>query len=237
MKKRIFVFLILGLVLLTLVSAETSFFVKKNTNYSINFICKLGGNVCPGGTNCNLSIRYPNSSYMISDSLTINVGNSKFEYNITQSQTSTSGEYSSVIECANTASNGTFSFIYEVNPSGIRTSQERTATITRSIYFIFGIAILLFLVFLFGKFPPPVRYTLLIFSLVFILIGINILLIGMQDEVVNPKLETFFSGFTVISWYFYWFAAGLLVIMWLFSIIQTILYNKNMQNLKKYGLA
>jgi len=96
-----------------------------------------------------------------------------------------------------------------LNPAGIEPTSQRTDSTTRSIYFIFGIALLLFLAFFFTKQAVPVKWTVFIFAIIFFLIGINIIFVSLQDEIVNPKLETFFSGFTVISWYFYYFAAGL----------------------------
>jgi len=69
------------------------------------------------------------------------------------------------------------------------------------------------------------------------LIGINLILVSLQDEVVNPRIEGFFDGFTVISFIFYWFAAGLLIIMWFFTMLNTWIQKKNMNNLRKQGLA
>jgi len=99
------------------------------------------------------------------------------------------------------------------------------------------VAVLLFLAFLFVNSAPPVKWTYFAVSILFFLISINLIFVSLQDETINPKLETFFDAFTAISWYFYWFIAFLLILMWGFTFMQTWIMNKNLANAKKYGLA
>jgi len=72
-------------------------------------------------------------------------------------------------------------------------------------------------------------------SILFFLIGINIMFVGLQNEVVDPKLETFFDGFTAISWIVCWFIFGLLILMWIFTFFQTFFYRKNLNNFNRFG--
>lgn len=158
-------------------------------------------------------------------------------YTLNATQTAQKGEYSYFVTCTNGELNKTESFDFLVNPSGITPSDQRTNAMTRSIYFIFGLGILLFLGFLFTKQKTPVKWTFFATSILFFLIGINIIFTSLSDEIVSPALENFFSGFTAISWYLYWFIAGLLILIWFFTFINTWLFRKNMNNARRYGLG
>ena len=229
-------FFFIGLILLPFISGS-SFYIPKDTDYSIKFNCKLDGSICSTTATCNVSIDYPNSSILVDNQVAQLISNARYNYTLNVTQNSMVGEdYTLSITCYDGNVNGSQIVTYGINPSGIRPSEQRTDTITRSIYFIFIIGILLFIGFLFTKQSIPVKWTFFAFSIIFFLIGINIIFISLQDEIVNPKLETFFSGFTVISWYFYWFIGGLLIIMWALTFLNTWLLKKNMSNAKKYGL-
>jgi len=233
----IFLFIIIALAIAPTLSAATSFYVPKGENYSISFNCKIDGAICTGSSLCNISINYPNSSSLIENQPANNTGNAIYQFNLTGNQTGTVGEHKMNLVCFDGSVNGSQSVIYEVNPSGIRNTQQRTDTITRSIYFMFGIGILLFIAFLFTTQSIPTKWTFFGVSIMFFLIAINLLFTSMQDEIVNSRLETFFSSFTVISWFFFWFVAGLLIIMWALTFIQTYIFKKNMDNARRYGLA
>jgi len=230
----VFFLLVLVLLVLPLISAQDiAFYVEKNTNYSIQFSCNIDGSMCSNEASCNATIT--NTTTLMADVATSNLLNARFEHNITNNETATPGEYTLKIDCVDGNSNGTSTIIYEVNGAGIRSSEQRTQALSRSIYFIFGIGILLFIAFLFASQSVPAKWTFFIFSVLFFLIGINILFIGLQDEGINPRLENFFDGFTVISWYFYWFAAGLLIIIWAFTFFNTWFYKKNLRNVQRFG--
>ena len=230
-----FVFLFLLLSLLSSVSAS-SFYIPQNTNYSLKFNCEIDEAICSDSATCNISIEYPNSTSLIDNDDATFIANGRYNYSLTDSQNSVLGEdYVLSIACFDGTVNGTQTVNYGINPSGIRPSEQRTNTITRSIYFVFVIGILLFVAFLFVKQSAPVKWTFFAVSIIFFLIGINTIFISLQDEIVNPQLENFFSAFTAISWYFYWFVAGLLIIMWIFTFINTWILKKNLSNLQKYG--
>jgi len=226
---------LLFLILFPLVNAMTEFYIEENTEYSILFTCKNSGEKCSVSANCNLSINYPNSSVLISNQEADNIGGGYYQINLTTSQTTPPGEYTSKMDCLDGSENGISTFTYEINPSGIRPSTEKTTSISRGIYFTMVLAILLFIAFLFSNQKIMVKWTYFSVSLLFFLITLNILFVGIQTEVVNPALETFFDGFTAIMWYLFWFVSGLLILMWIFTFIQTWFYKKNQKNLQRFG--
>ncbi len=237
MRGVFFLIVLASLFLIPTISAVNSFYVPQNSNYSINFGCEIDEAICSNTAECNVSIYFPNSTALIQQSAATNLNGGEFEINLTFNQTATVGEYKINFACYDSDTNGTQTTYYEVNPSGIRSSEQRTDTISRSIYFMAGIALILFISFLFVKTSIPVKWTFFAFSILFFLISINLIFTSLQDETINPKLETFFGSFTAISWYFYWFIAGLLLIMWILTFMNTWILKKNLANAKRYGLA
>ena len=171
------------------------------------------------------------------DESSSNLGNGEFEINLTINDTRNTGEYQLKMSCFDNDVNGSSTTYYEVNPSGIRSNQERTNTISRSVYFMLIIAVLLFLAFLFVSKSVPVKWTYFALSMLFFLISINLIFTSLQDETINPKLETFFSSFTATSWIMYWFIAGLLIIIWGITFVNTWIYKKNLKNAQRFGIA
>lgn len=241
MRKIMLIMMCIALIsLIGLASAETSFFVQKGENYNITFTCKNTKNdlsICSGSATCNITIHNPNSTLLIDNQAATNLNNGKFYYALNENQTATNGEHLAWVGCSDGGLNSSSSFTYEVNPTGIRPSDQKTMSISRTIYFTLIIGILFFIGFLFVKQKPPVKWTFFIFAIFFFLITLNILFVGLQDAVVNPRLESFFDSFTAISFYIYWFLAGVLGIMWFLSFLQTWFFKKNLRNMQKYGLA
>jgi len=233
MKPVILIFVIV-LIALPLVTAADSFIVPQSSIYDLKVSCAKDGGLCSATALCNITVNYPNSSILVDNQIMTNLDNGYFNYTLNDNQTSVKGEYNGRAWCVDTGVNDTQTFTYSVNPTGIRPTESRTESVTRSVYFIFGIGSLLFVAFLFTK-KPPIKWTYFIFAIIFFLIALNTLFISMQDEVINPKLETFFSSFTVISFYFYWFAAGLLILMWVFTFLNTMLLKKNLDNVRRFG--
>lgn len=221
-----------------MVSAETAFYVPKNQDYNLKFSCDLEGNLCPSTTFCNITISpLQNSSILIDNNATTNLNNGFFNITLNSSQNSQAGEYQSHVVCYDSSSglNDTASFIYEVNPNGIRPSSQKSSAINVGMWFFIVLAVLLFIAFLFVKFSIPVKWTFFLVAIIFALISINLLSVNIQDQVVNPRLESFFDSFTAISFIMYWFAFGMLAIMWILTFFQTWIYKKNMQNFKRFG--
>ena len=221
MKKLIF--LLLFILCLTSVSAAT---YQSNTTIDLKHPIRVDGAII--ASSCNITVYSPNKTILIDFEEMTDNGN-YHNFSINNSLVTPKGEYTYDVTCISGNVNGTESFSFLVNPTGIEPTAQRTDTITRAVYFIFGIGILLFIGFLFVGSSTPVKWSFFIAAIIFFLIGINIIFISLQDEIVNPKLETFFESFTVISWYLYWFAAGLLIIIWAFTFLNTWLLKKNMQ--------
>ena len=57
------------------------------------------------------------------------------------------------------------------------------------------------------------------------------------DTLANPKVISFFDSFMAISFLLFWFVFGLLAIMWILTMIQTLLFRKKQSDIQKYGAS
>jgi hypothetical protein len=71
--------------------------------------------------------------------------------------------------------------------------------------------------------------------MMFFLQAVSILFTGMQDEVVNPKIEGYFSFLATSSFILFWFAFGILGVLWIVTTFQTILFNKKQKQKEQFG--
>lgn len=230
MKYKLFLLLFL---IIPLVNALT---FEQNQEANIRHAVRVNDGIPSTNANCNITISYPNGTLLVDvDSMSISSNSNYFNYTLNTTQTSIKGEYDYEITCVDGNLNATESFSYLVNYGGIEPTEARTDSITRSIYFIFGIGVLLFLGFLFINFKLPIKATFFLVSLLFFLIGINLIFLDLQDQVVNSRLEGFFSSFTAISFYIYLFVGFLIGSIWILSVMVTLISRKRVRRLEKFG--
>ncbi len=233
MKKLMLLFLLL---LLPVAVAQTSFTFPESTPTDLKVSCFNENNsLCDTTTECLLTIDYPNATNLIkNESMTYNFN--YFNFTLNENQTTPSGEYSVSVACQGQEV-GFTTFTYEVNPTGIRPSESRTQATTRAIWFIAIFGILLFIAGLLVQMNSTVKLTIFALSFIVFLVGINIVFISLQDEVINPRLENLFSFLTSISFILLWAVGGFLVILWMFTFLNTWLFKKNMANAQRFGGA
>lgn len=219
------------LFLIPLVGAEV---YPQNSEIDLKVPVRVNGFVS-SGVLCNVSVFYPNKSLLIDFKQMTDKGN-YFNYTLTSSQTTLKGDYSYCVTCqaSSVGLNQTECFPFTINLGGVASSQERTDTTSRSIYFIFGIAIILFIGFFYSQ-KTPVKITFILMALLFMLIAINLIFLSLQDEIVNPRLESFFSFFTATSFIMYWFIGILLGVIWIITFIINIMSSMEVKKQKKYG--
>lgn len=229
-----FVFLLVGMVGFSS-ALDSSFYISKTTNYSIKYGCSLDGNICGPSVSCFMTIRYPNGTLLVNNGSAENLNNGYFQYNLTDSQTNLSGEYQGIVRCTNRTLSDTQTFMYEVNPGGIRPSESRTNAITRSIWFLYFLGILGIVGGYASRRKQPVSWSLYILGFLLILAGLNILFVGLQDEIVNASLESFFDSFTAISFILYWGGFMFIAVIWIITFIQTLITRKKEKKWISFG--
>lgn len=229
-KKTIILLSLFFLLVIPIAIADTPLFGTFKKNTSINLI-----QTCSNCTFNNItSILYPNGSVMLSN-LSMTKDGTNYNYTIHYNFSQTSGRYLvngfGDLDGVNTV----WVYDYEINPQGIPQSQERTRAVSNAVYFLFFIGVLLFIGFLFVKESVPIKWTFFLISMMFFLQSLNFLFINLQDEVINPAIESYFSFLTSAAFYLFWFMFGLLSIMWILTILQTLFFKQSMKNAEKYA--
>ena len=201
-------------------------------------------------SNCEITIKYPNSSIMIaSQSMTYENSDKQFHYDIDSKYTSILGEYPVETRCTNTVDYGSAIYSYEITPTG--TSLGTGESI---LYIILTLAfLLLFFLFLYFAIATPyknetnekgavikitkLKYFKLLFivlTYLFFILFLNIL-IGISTNFVSL---TIFSGiigfiFTILINLSYPFGIIILVIAF-FEIVRDANIQKQ---IKRFGGA
>jgi len=128
--QRVILLLIVTLVLTSgFVLAVPSFYVEESENFTIQISCSTNGNVCSTSSWCNATIYYPNGTILKNNSAMDNGNNGVYTLFLENNETTPTGEYFSNIVCVDGYENDTSAFWYEVNPTGIRPSDQRTESL------------------------------------------------------------------------------------------------------------
>lgn len=135
MDKKLIIF---GMVFVLLISLVSSLTYKQSTELDFKETCTRNGVQCNSTSVCNISIKYPNSSYLITNEIMTNQNNGDFNYTLTSNQMSTIGTYTWDMYCCQATDCGEGHGTFEVNPIGV------DLTTSKSIIYIILFAILIF---------------------------------------------------------------------------------------------
>ncbi len=230
--KKIIFGMILCIFLLASVSALT---LKQNTTSDINLVC-INAGYCSAAAECNVSVFAPNEEVIL-DGVTATQSASLAFHNITLNSTQTSqlGEYQVGGFCKDGSVTQLVDFTFDVTHSGGVLKEGSTSILIMAIIFMLVIGALC----LFGFFRKDqnfqTKWTLFLVSFIFFLSGANLISTLIGDTLANPNVVSFFDSFMAISFILFWFAFGLLAVMWFLTILQTILFNKKKSDIERFG--
>lgn len=229
MRKIMLLILLIGLV--PLINAE-SYTFKQNENVNFQFVClDTTNNYCSNTTQVLLTLTYSSNGTILIANSSMSANPTYFNHTL---KTNLTGKYY-VLIISPTYVNTSTEFTYNVNPAGVEATLQRTNATSRSIYFLFGIAIIFFIGAYFLQIAPPYRLSLFLIGAIFILICVNVIFVSLTDEIVNPKLESLFSTITVISFYMFWFVAALIFVLWIFTFFVTVFDKKKLKQEQSFG--
>jgi len=226
---RNFLFLFFFVLLISSVSALT--FEQNKEGFICHGVRKDGA--IPTSASCNITINYANGSNLV-NFLAMDDLSDQFCYNLTTSHTSLKGTYDYEVTCNDATENETISSSYLVNLGGIEPNQNRTDATTRTIWIFFGLAFATFLS-LFWIQKTPFKFSLFLIMIWFILMGINISYISIQDEVVNSSIEGFLSFFLVASYWANYAIFFAIIVIWIITFIVNIMESHKKKLVKEYG--
>lgn len=235
MKNKILLFM-LGFIflfsILLINAVDSNYIFKQGSQIDIKRPCVNNGTYCSISSICNATVIYPNSTLLINNKQMQNQV-SFHNYTLNSSLVS-NGEYETIIICTDGTSNTFETFFFEVNPTGIRSTDQRQTATSRALYVIFGLAIIFFVGFLTFS-NPPVKYSFMIISIIFGVASINLAFQTLRYEVVSNELLDVFDFLSAASFYFYWFAGGLLIIIWILTFFNTMNESFSKQKYDKFG--
>jgi hypothetical protein len=210
---------------------ETSYVFRQHEYVNFRFRCyDTNVNYCTSTTLLLINVESPNGTNAL-DNQSLTANSSYFNVSLPTNET---GRYSAIISSPSSV-NTLSEFTYIVNPQGIEATSQRTLTMSLGIFFFILLGTLLFTAFLYTQQKRPVKWTYFIFSVILFVASLSLISVMLSDAVVNPNLETFFDGVSAIAFYFYWFAAGLLILMWIFTFFNTWILKKNLRNAQRFG--
>lgn len=189
---------------------------------------------CSNCTYNNISsISYPNSTQALNQSLMTKIGT---KYNYTFCNTNTSGQY--IVNGFGDIDGSVTVWAYDfiINPTGIESTQMRTDSTSRAIWIIFIMAIAFFVSFLILQ-NPSVRYTFLVVSMIFTVITLNLIFVTLTNEVTDTNILSLFDTISAASFYFYWFGAGIIFIIWVLTLLNTIYERFSKQRYDKFNVS
>jgi len=153
--KKIILFLIVGLFLISLTSAETSYIFGKNNNVDLKIRCFDENNVyCSNTTNCQVSIIKPNGNNLVNNQ-SMTTSNTFFNYSLNTSDTNDLGVYSVVGTCQG-SNNSKTTFTFEVTPNGAILDTPKSILYGISLFFLIFFFVLT--LYITGRLPPKVEY-------------------------------------------------------------------------------
>jgi hypothetical protein len=214
-------FLFALLILLPSVSALSA---QERTILDIKQPVRINGGLTDANTLCNITVKFSNQTKLI-DFKGMTFNPDYYNYTLNTSQTSIQGEYTYEITCQGPAGNATQVFPLIINQGGVQPTQSRTDAISRTVYVFLAIVVLFSIAFFLSQ-NIVYKSTFFLFATLFFLIVINLVFVSLQDEIINPGLTKFFSGFVTISFYLYLAIFILLAVLWLFAMINTVWINQ-----------
>jgi len=244
--KKIFIFVLIFLLLVTTLSASKSNLgtFKKGDNVTLI-------QTCDNCTYVNITaIRYPNSTAFI-ENVVMTKDGTKYTYNLINNYTSVIGEYT--VTGVGDLDGDTDSWVYtfQINAIGFESTDARSGAADRGVYMIFGLATLLFLGFLFlpqdktktdemgnliyGGNNRPFKWTFFLLSVLFLSIGLNLTFISIYNDIGDTQIGAVYDQLAAGSLYLFWFSFGLLLFLWVFTTIATLADKKRMKQAEATG--
>lgn len=219
--RKLLLILFLGLFLVNLASAVDIPTVKLNE--TIQLI-----QYCPSCTFVNLSsITFPdNTQQYFNEAMTKNGST----YNYSFSGTSQIGKHIYFVEGDKGGTLSGESLEFEVTSSGNSITEGNSLTLSVAILFFMILSILLFINFSKVTDKAQVKWTSFLLGFIFMLAALNLISLTLLDSIVNPSITSFIDFFIASSFYMYWLSFGLLAVIWIITIINTILFKQKIKS-------
>lgn len=128
-----------------------------------------------------------------------------------------------------------WSYWFDVTPTGINQTGERVTITTVAILSMFGVCVLMFVAFIYFK-HPTARISFGVLSFIFLVAGLNLILNSLTNEVVDPNVINLFDFIGAASYYFYWLGGGIIIITLFVTGLVSLFSRYSKLKMEKYNV-
>ena len=232
MQKQVIVTFVTILLVIPLVFAGNEFIYPNGEEVDLKISCFMNGTYCSGSALCNLTIQYPNGSLLINNQEMTN-SLSFHNYTLLENQTDVNGDYHVSMVCDDSGTYGFSTFDFTITPDG---SEQTTG---KAI--LFGLLILVSLVFCIGAFAYGINSNKPAPMILGVLIGILFMVITYQTIMLVPEIQgqinlydSTVTIYEILMWVM--FAVFIMIILYMLFLTLKMADNPQKANLQKWGL-
>lgn len=189
---------------------------------------------CPNCTYVNItSVKYPNQTLITLNYPMGSIGGTSW-YNNSFCDSNETGTY--LFDTKGNPDGVTDSQLIQidVNPTGITPTLQRTIVNIFAILSMFIVSVMFFIGFMFIE-HKPLKFSVGIFSIIFMFVGINLIFNILTNEIVDPKVTSLFEFISAASYYFYWLGGGIACILLFLTGLTSIQDAIKQNKARKYG--
>lgn len=194
---------------------------KSGNNYEFQFHIFNISNGYPinSGVSCYFHLYNSTGTHQWTSTDTSASTNFDYGFSVGGGNFSQSDIYFYNVQCNNSVMGGYISEEISVNKNGLELNSERVNILIFVIGFFLILGIFSIYFGIVRNYNLPVKSTFIIVGGVLVLIGVNFLLITIQEQNTNPLLENFFDRFAMLTTYGYYFATFVLFLIWAITFI------------------
>lgn len=213
--------------------------IKQNDNFIFNFhlfYTANGSLVTNATTDCTFFLINNSGNDILSANIphvNSNVVN-EWEINVLGGNFTSTGSYSYITQCNSTTGGGFINVGFDVTGSGANFEDGSPTFLFIAILFFMVLGSLFFSASLKAK-KGQIKWSLIAGTFISFLIGLNLISVTIQDALLNPSLISLMDTLTAASFIMFWFVAGLMLVMWILTFFQTIMFNREAKRAAAFG--
>lgn len=225
MNKQITIFSLILMFSLIVISAQT---YEQNELFDLKIPFEVNGSNPSAAAWCNVSIQYPNGTYLRNKNGTTNLGNGEFNITLNSTEMNTIGEHTWVASCCDNGQCAMGYGNFEVTRTGKETLDSMPVLFAVIIIVVFGTA--WFFLFLSLKLEEPgPKLFFMLASLVFLIGAIGLGMVFAEDNNVTENVSNLVGNLL-------WVLGIIFTVMFFYIFIRQTVQALTLLRIKK-GLA
>jgi len=203
MNKQITIFSLVLMFSLIVISAQT---YEQDELFDLKIPFEVNGSIPSSAAWCNVSIQYPNGTYLKNNNGTTNLGNGEFNITLNSTEMNTIGEYKWVASCCDAGQCARGYDTFDITRTGKETPDSMPVLFAVIIIIVFGTA--WFFLFLSLKIEEPgPKLFFMLASLIFLIGAIGLGMVFAEDNNVTENVSNLVGN-----------------LLWVLGIIFTVMF-------------